>query len=182
MIRANMRKYLKVLLWTALVLMALLNVVLIIGYRLPREHVVSRTLKSKQPPQAVWAVISDHTNEPGWRPGLKKVEHSWNADRFEVWRETYSSGDSLSFATIELEPPRRMVRVITDEGIPFGGRWEYEVKPNKDGGSQLTITEHGEVYKPLYRFVSKYVMGHTRSLDQYLRALAAKLGEPAQIS
>lgn len=177
-----MRRFLKPALWTALVLVGLVDIVLLIGYRLPQDHVASRTLTSKQPPQAVWAVISDHADEPNWRPDLKKVEHMWDARRMEIWRETYSNGDTLSFATAEFQPPQRMVRVITDENIPFGGRWEYKIEPDKNGGSRLTITEYGWVRPPLFRFVSKYIIGHSASIDDYLKALAKKLGEPAEIS
>jgi hypothetical protein len=177
-----MRKFLKPALWTALVLVALLDVALLIGYRTPRDHVASRTLVSKQTPQAIWTIINDHDSEPSWRRGLKKIEHIWDGHGLEVWRETYSNGDALSFVTTEFQPPERMVRVITDENLPFGGRWEYQIMPEKDGGSRVTITEHGWVRPPLYRFVSKYVTGHTYQIDRYLKGLAAKLGEPAQIS
>jgi Polyketide cyclase / dehydrase and lipid transport len=177
-----MGRFLKPALWTALVLMALLDVVLLIGYRLPQEHVASRTLVSKQPPQAIWTVITDYANGPSWRPDLKKVEHTWDARRIEIWRETYSNGDTLSFATPEFQPPQHMVRVITDENIPFGGRWEYRIQPEKNGGSRVTITEYGWVKPPLFRFVSKYLVGHTAMIDEYLKALAKKLGDPAEIS
>jgi hypothetical protein len=40
----------------------------------------------------------------------------------------------------------------------------------------LTITEHGEVYNPLFRFVSRFIMGQTATLDAYLKALNANLG------
>ncbi|MCI0352526.1 MAG: SRPBCC family protein [Acidobacteriales bacterium] len=177
-----MRRFLKPALWTALVLVALIDVVLLIGYKLPQEHTASRSLVSRQPPQTVWAVITDHKSEPTWRPDLKKVEHLWDASRLEIWRETYSNGDSLSFATTELRPPERMVRIITDQNLPFGGRWEYDIVPEKDGGSRLTITEHGWVKPAFFRFVSKYIIGHTSTIDDYLEALAKKLGEPAEIS
>jgi uncharacterized protein YndB with AHSA1/START domain len=177
-----MRRFLKPALWTALLLVALLDMVLLIGYRLPQEHTATRTLAITKPPQAVWTVITDHASEPSWRPGLKKVEHMWDARRLEIWRETYSNGDTLSFSTAEFQPPQRMVRVITDENIPFGGRWEYKLEPDKNGTSRLTITEYGWVKPALFRFVSKYMIGHTKTIDEYLKALAKKLGEPAQIS
>jgi hypothetical protein len=37
----------------------------------------------------------------------------------------------------------------------------------------LTITERGEVYNPFFRFVSRYVMGHTQSIDEFMAALRA---------
>jgi hypothetical protein len=36
------------------------------------------------------------------------------------------------------------------DGLPFVGTWTFEVSP-EDGASRLTITEHGEVYHPLFR-------------------------------
>ena len=60
--------------------------------------------------------------------------------------------------------------------LPFGGSWDYLIEP--DGtGSKLTVTENGEVYNPIFRFVSRYVMGHTATMDKYLAALAAKTGD-----
>jgi hypothetical protein len=35
------------------------------------------------------------------------------------------------------------------------------------GGTTLTVIERGDVYNPVFRFVSRYVIGHTRTLDAY---------------
>jgi hypothetical protein len=43
-------------------------------------------------------------------------------------------------------------------------------------GSLLTITEHGEIYNPLFRSISRYLLGYTATIDNYLQALHAKLG------
>jgi hypothetical protein len=68
------------------------------------------------------------------------------------------------------------VTVIADKGIPFGGSWDYRIIP-EGAGSRITITENGEVYNPIFRFVSRYVIGHTATLDKYLSALATKVGD-----
>jgi hypothetical protein len=39
------------------------------------------------------------------------------------------------------------------------------------GGTTLTVVERGEVYNPVFRFVSRYVIGHTRTLDAYFADL-----------
>lgn len=44
-------------------------------------------------------------------------------------------------------------------------------------GSRLTITENGEIYNPVFRFVSRYVIGQTSTIDKYLTDLAPRLGE-----
>ncbi|HVX85824.1 MAG TPA: hypothetical protein VH253_13670 [Phycisphaerae bacterium] len=41
----------------------------------------------------------------------------------------------------------------------------------------MRITEDGAVRSPVFRFVSDYVIGETRTMDGYLRALGGKLGE-----
>ena len=43
------------------------------------------------------------------------------------------------------------------------------------------ITEDGEVYHPLYRFMSRFVFGHTTTIDRYLTDLGRKLGHPVEI-
>jgi len=39
-------------------------------------------------------------------------------------------------------------------------------------GTLLTITEDDEVYNPIYRFVSRFIIGHTQTIDSYLNDLA----------
>ncbi len=44
-----------------------------------------------------------------------------------------------------------------------------------DIGSELTIVEEGEVYSPLFRFVSKFIIGQASTVEKYLKALQVKL-------
>jgi hypothetical protein len=88
---------------------------------------------------------------------------------------------AISYAIEQAEAPRRLGTRITDESLPFGGTWEYVVTP-EGAGSRVQITEHGEVYNPAFRFVSRFVMGHTATASAYLKALGARFGanvEPA---
>lgn len=48
-------------------------------------------------------------------------------------------------------------------------------------GCTVTVTEDGEVYSPLFRFVSRFVIGHTATLDRKLKALARRFGENPSI-
>ena len=34
----------------------------------------------------------------------------------------------------------------------------------------MTITERGEVYNPIFRFVSRFVLGHEKTINTYLSA------------
>jgi len=66
---------------------------------------------------------------------------------------------------------------IADPKLPFGGTWTYEISPLADGSSLLRITEAGEIYNPIYRFAARYVLGYSKTEEQYLSALGAKFGE-----
>jgi hypothetical protein len=46
-------------------------------------------------------------------------------------------------------------------------------------GCHLNITERGEIYNPIFRFVSRFVLGHTATLDAYLQNVARKFGSTA---
>jgi len=92
-----------------------------------------------------------------------------------MWRETDKHGQTISFEAVESVPPRRLVTKIADAKLPFGGTWVYEIVPAGDSCT-LTITENGEVYNPLFRFMSRFIIGQTATIDRYLDALKAKLG------
>ena len=44
------------------------------------------------------------------------------------------------------------------------------------GGTALRITEDGEVYNPLFRFMSQFVFGHHATVDTFLTDLGRKFG------
>jgi len=159
------------------VLLALLAaLVFVIGALLPREHVASRSASFTRPPEAVWAVITDHANEGSWREGFKSVGRLADSSGHPVWKEVDERGASRVLET-ELEVrPNQMVRRIVGVDLPFGGSWSYEVLPTKDG-CRLTITERGYVSNPLFRFVSRFFMGHTATIERYLEALGRRLSE-----
>lgn len=164
----------KSLLIAILTLVALVALVLITGFMLPIAHVASSTARLKASPQTVWDVI---TGPPDWRPDVSSYNNLPLRDGRQAWTEMSKDGRAITFERVESAPPRRMVTRI-DTGQPFGGTWTYEIVPDH-AGSVLTITENGEVYNPVFRFVSRFVMGHTATIDTYLKALKAKLGESA---
>jgi len=42
-------------------------------------------------------------------------------------------------------------------------------------GTRVRITEHGEVYNPVFRVLSRFVFGHTATLEEFLGNLERKL-------
>lgn len=158
------------------VVVALILGVLIAGLLLPKEHHASRTLVTKQSQQAIWDVIDDHANEALWRGDIANVKPLRPRSGMAVWQENYKDGNRVTLLTREYQPPTRIVRELTDLEGPFRGRWEIDITPTPEG-SNVTITEVGEVSNPFYRFASKYVIGHTTFMERYLSNLARKFGE-----
>ncbi|MEO8579641.1 MAG: hypothetical protein ABI469_05290, partial [Gemmatimonadales bacterium] len=81
-------------------------------------------------------------------------------------REVGSNG-SILYEIQDAVPNQRLVTKIADPSLPFGGTWTYELSPRGDS-TTLRITEDGEVYNPVFRFLSRFFMGHTATMNKYL--------------
>ena len=154
-----------------LALAALVVAVLVVGWSLPVKHRASRSMRIGARPAAVFALISNAGDYPRWRTGVSRIELLAGDPTAPSRFREHSSDGAITYEVAERVPDRRIVTRIADEGLPFGGRWTYELEPDGEG-TRLSITEDGEVYNPLVRFVSRFVMGHTASIDRYLNDVA----------
>jgi hypothetical protein len=104
----------------------------------------------------------------------RPAEEVWAAIEDPALLSSRGVGD-VRFETIESVPPKLLVRrVVGDKD--FGGTWTCEIE-SSPGGSKLTITENGEVYNAFFRFVSRFVIGHHRTIDGTMAALRKRFGE-----
>jgi uncharacterized protein YndB with AHSA1/START domain len=150
------------------------------GSLLPVKHVATVTAPVPASPEQVWQTLTNVAAYPKWRGDVTSVEMLPTDSGHVAWREA-GKGGTISYVIDQADAPRRLVTRITDKSLPFGGKWEYVV--TADGtGSRVEITEHGEVYNPVFRFVSRFIMGHTATASAYLKSLGARFGakvEPA---
>jgi uncharacterized protein YndB with AHSA1/START domain len=161
------------------VLIALLLAATLTGVFIPRKHVVSATVTLDQPPEMVWRALTDYRGQARWRNDVQSVEQLPERNNREIWREHYKNGEQLTLETTVAEPPRLMVRTIADADLPFSGHWEYVLTPDNQG-TQLTITERGEVHNPLFRFVGKFVIGYETTITKFLDELKSHLRRKAE--
>jgi len=122
----------------------------VVGRSLPVGHVASRSATLPVPPERVWDVIND-----------------------PAFMRSRGVGD-VKTETVGSVPPRRLVRRIVGE-TSFGGTWTSELDGEPGGGTRLVITENGEIYNSFFRFVSRYIVGHHRTIDSFLAALRRHL-------
>jgi hypothetical protein len=161
------------------VIVIILLVVLVIGYLLPVAHVAALSIRLARPPNEVYATIRDFAHGTTWRSGLKSVEILDSPDGKLQFREHGLHG-AVTFELVEDVPGERIVTRIADIDLGYSGTWTYSLAASPDG-SILTITENGEVSNPVFRFMSRYVFGHTATIDAYLVDLAKHLGESASV-
>jgi uncharacterized protein YndB with AHSA1/START domain len=158
------------------IVVVLVGIVAIVGALLPKAHSATRSARYQQPPETVWREITDIEAFPSWREGLKSVERLPDRDGRPAWRETDSRGQVIPLQIVESDPPRKLVTRIADPKLPFGGTWTYEIAP-AGSGSVVTLTERGEIYNPIFRFVARFLIGYTGTIETYLRSLGMKFGE-----
>lgn len=159
-------------------LMALSVVVIVIaGMLLPKEHTATRSLPLREAPPEVYALIS---GPPTWRTTINSYELIGLMDGKTTWREVDKQNHAITYQEEEATPPTRRVTRIADKNLPYGGTWTYDIQPS-GGGSVLRITENGEVFNPVFRFVSRYVLGHQATINQYLKDVAGHFNEPANL-
>lgn len=157
----------------------LIAVVALGGAMLPEAHTASRWATYNRPPAEIWAVITDFSNYPSWRPEVRSVEMLPGQNGLPAWREIDSHGNSIPYQVTEMRPPERLTAVIADPKLPFSGTWTWDIQP-VNGGASVRIHETGRVHNPIFRFVARFVLGYTKTMDQYLKALGTKFGENVQ--
>lgn len=155
----------------AVFLAVLLLTMAAFGWMLPVGHVASGSAVIGAPAEVVFARVADVPAYPSWWSEVSRVEPLTPVDGRARYREHMRTG-AVVFEVVERVPPVRFVSRIADPEQPFGGTWTFELAP-ADGGTRVTITERGEVYNPLFRFLSHYVFSQTATLDGCLAALAA---------
>src|SRR5262245_61607714 len=115
----------KILLATALVVLALIALLGIWGLALPREHSVASRITVPAPPDSVYAVMRDFAGLPAWWKDVESITPVRRNDDAERWTEK-NNGFEMTIIVSEEEPPLRMVTVIdTTGGAAFGGWWTH---------------------------------------------------------
>jgi uncharacterized protein YndB with AHSA1/START domain len=160
----------KVLL-VVLVLAGLIAILWIGGMMLPVEHLATGTRVLTRSPAAVYQLVSDVERYPQWWPDISRVEIVSRIGDGRVTFRQHSSDGPLLMEIVEQQPARRMVTRIADPDQPFGGTWTFDIQPEGDA-TRLTITERGEIYNPLFRFMARFVFGYTATIESFLAAAA----------
>ena len=166
----------KIALLLAASLGALIALVLMIGALFPRQHRAVREITLHRPAHEVYAVARDFGTAASWRPDLSRVDL---LDE-KHFRE-HSKNGTVTYEIVEDVPNAKIVTRIVERDLGYSGSWTYEFRPSGND-TRVRITEDGEVSNILFRFMSRFIFGHTGTIETYLAALGRKFGEEARPS
>src|SRR5262249_46005839 len=147
-----MAKWLRtILLLTPLAAVVLGLAVAGVGMLLPRAYVAAESALYRQPPEVVWAVLSDFAALPTWDPLGQASERQPDRDGHPVWREHTGDG-TVTYEVVQAVPPRRLVLRVLANDAPFRGTWTFDLAPGPpgEGGSRLTVTARGRIADPFF--------------------------------
>ncbi len=174
-----MKTLIFVLIGIVVAVILVVGVVALIGSQLPKTHVASRSIVLHRSPPEVYALVRDFGSAPKWRAEVKHVEVETRADGPVYFREEGANG-TVNYELVRDVPGEMMVTRIRDADLGYSGQWTYTFSREGDG-TRVTIREDGEVANVLFRFMSRYVFGHTATMDTYLKSLATHFGENGSI-
>jgi uncharacterized protein YndB with AHSA1/START domain len=156
------------------VLVGIIAIIAAVGWSLPVRHRASVARTFHASPTEIFALITDVGSFPSWRSDVTRVETLADENGRKRWVETTKNGPPITFVMERVVPDRELVSRIANTDLPFGGSWTYELTPAGEGLTTLRVTEDGEVYNPIFRFVSRFVMGHDATMKQYLASVGKR--------
>ena len=152
-------------------------IVFVTGLLLPKAHVASRSAQFRGTREQLFSLIAGPQN---WRPDVLRYQTLPDSRGRTLVSETTRNGETITYELLDRTPPASLTRRIATENLPYGGSWTFSLQPG-NGVTVVRITEHGEVYNPVFRLMSRFVFGYTHGMDAYLRALGKATGQEVQI-
>lgn len=152
--------------------------VVVIGALLPKAHIASRSAVFSATPEQLYGLMDGSQT---WRSNVRGYESLTARDGRRQWRETDPYGGTITYEAVERRPPRLLKTRIVSANLPYSGSWTLTLEPTAGGATRVRITEQGEVSNPLFRFVSRFLIGQTRTIDVYLRDLGRATGESVRV-
>jgi Polyketide cyclase / dehydrase and lipid transport len=167
----------RILLSIAGVVFVLILGVLVIGSLLPKRHVVSRSASFHATPERLFSLIAGPQD---WRPDVLRYETVPDAGGRELMRETTRDNETITYEVLDRIPFKSLKRRIATEKLAYAGTWTYSLQP-EGGITVVRVTEDGEVYNPVFRFMSHFILGQTHTMDAYLSALGKATGKDIEV-
>jgi hypothetical protein len=147
--------------------------VVVTGYLLPKHHIASRAATYRAAPEQLFPYIAGVQN---WRSDVLHSELSDGPKGQRILHESLRDGTNMTYEITASVSPQTLTRRIVGKNLPFDGSWTYTLEPAATG-TTVRITEDANVYNPIFRFMSRFILGSTGTMDKYLQALGTATGQ-----
>lgn len=137
------------------------------GSRLPLWHDGSQRVVLREPRAVVYRKLADLAHWNRWNPHVGPLEPLGN----ERYRTRPGGDTHLDYVLRSTEQDRRVVVSIEATPPKFGATWTLDLR-DYQGGTRVTIREHGWVESPTARFVMGYITGYDIACAGIARALS----------
>jgi len=162
------------LIWAAVGILVLTFVAMFgTGYLLPARRATVRSKHFDASAEQVWTIAD---GPPDWMPNVRKYRALPSTGAHRRWQVTSPAGQRAALVITEEEAPTSLATRIESGNPPYVRSWTYRIIGNTDG-CKVTITETREIYSPLFRFISRFVLGSGAAVDEQMRALERRIGE-----
>lgn len=143
------------------------------GYLLPARRATVRSRHFDASAEQVWTIAD---GPPDWMPNVRKYRALPPAGAHRRWEVISPAGQKAALVITEEEAPTRLATRIESGNPSYVRSWIYQIVGNRDG-CDVTITETREIYSPLSRFISRFVLGSGAAVDEQMKALERRIGE-----
>lgn len=172
----------KVLRWIGTVLGLIVFIVLVligVGTSLSVHHRSTCSVDIAKPVDQVWETVYD-VQSSAWRSTVAHVDFPKpGAAVGDSWIEVDRNGNSVEYQRVSAERDRRLVVRVVGQSA-FGGQWTYQFSPQSHG-TRVSITEDGEIYNPIFRLMSRFVLGYSATMRTYLTDLVKHFGQSTPV-
>lgn len=169
----------KIVLLIVSVLLISIALVYLIGFLMPVKHQLSVSRQFAVDKKTIWQILVDFGHHANWRRDIVSAEKvSANDVANEIWQESDNHGNVIRYENRDIIKEQSLKRVIVSKHLAFGGSWTFNLASDDSqpqAQATLTITENGEVYNPMFRFLGKTVFGFDTSMRRFLEDLDIEL-------
>ncbi|ACY16129.1 SRPBCC family protein [Haliangium ochraceum] len=149
----------------------------LVGGLLSPAHEVTRSALVAAPPERVFALVTDIAAMDTWRPHVVRVDPVAGEPSVLV----SGAGGPVTFTVEEARAPSFVRLGVRGAGPNIQGTWSITLAA-ADAGTRVSMTERASIENPVFRFLSRFVVGHATAVDAYLGDLVAHLGGRAGAS
>ena len=152
-------------------IVAIIAIVLIVGFTLPSERTFTRTSVLKSDIDKVYNLVTDFKNQATWRSDVKEIIVIDD----NTWTEVPKKGTAITFK-VKQKVENVIFEIEIIEPKNFQGYWVGTFKQNALNETAIEFKEVVTISNPFFRTLSYLFIDLDKTMDLYLQNLKQKLG------